>query len=76
MNRIGRRLVLVLSTLGTLLSAVWIALVLWFRDFFPTRLLLLQAVFQVIGGGNTVSVAVLYSVVADVVSEAERSVEA
>ncbi len=50
------------------------ALVLWFRDRFHVRLILAEAAFQVLGGGNTVVVAVLYSVVADIASEENRYV--
>ncbi len=63
-----------LSVTGTILSWAWVMIVLWFGDIFPTRLILLQSVFKVVGGGDTVGVAVIYSIIADVVSEADRLV--
>jgi MFS transporter, PCFT/HCP family, solute carrier family 46 (folate transporter), member 1 len=58
--------------LGTVLTLVWALGVLRFWLEVPVRLIWIAPVFQAIGGGNTVTVAVIYSIVADVESEAYR----
>jgi len=58
--------------LGTLLTLVWVFGVLRFWQVIPVRLIWIAPFLQAIGGGNTVIVAVTYSIVADVELEANR----
>lgn len=46
--------------------------VLWFRDIFPVKLIWLEAVAQLVGGGNPVAMGMLLSIIADVTDEEER----
>ncbi|KAH8881493.1 MFS general substrate transporter [Thozetella sp. PMI_491] len=72
-DKVGRKPILLISTAGWTLSAFWVIIVLWFNNIFSVWWVLASGLFQVVGGGNTVSVAVLYSIVADVASEADRA---
>lgn len=47
-------------------------MILFFWHTMPVRLVLLAPIFLVIGGGYTVIVAVIYSIVADVESDTNR----
>ena len=71
-KRIGRKPIILLSGLGSILSSMWVALVLWFAQQIPIHLILVEAVFKTVGGGSTVAVAVLYSVLSDIASPADR----
>ena len=56
------------------LGVLWTMLVLWFQDVFPVRLLWLESIGQLIGGGNPVVIALLLSMLADATTEEERYV--
>ncbi|POR39544.1 Uncharacterized protein TPAR_00264 [Tolypocladium paradoxum] len=71
--RIGRRPVFALSSLGTLLTLAWNAVVLRFSQRIPLYLILLAPALQVIGGGESVLLAMNYSIAADVVPPATRA---
>jgi PCFT/HCP family folate transporter-like MFS transporter 1/3 len=61
--------------LGTYLDVTWTYLILHFWHTIPAvRLIILAPAFMVIGGGYTVVIAVLYSIAADVESDANRYV--
>ena len=54
------------------LSALWSLFVIWFSEVFPVRLVWLESVGQLIGGGNPVLIALLLSMLADASTEEER----
>lgn len=70
--RKGRKPVLWLSLIGIVISSLWIAAVLALGQSISIYVILVSPVFAVIGGGSTVLVSAIYSVVADVVSETDR----
>lgn len=74
-GRIGRRTGLVLAMLGSLLSIAWVSIVLsrW-GNILSLRYLLVGPMFQVVGGGACVALANIYSIVTDLVPEADRYV--
>lgn len=49
-------------------------IVIWFQEIFPLRLIWLSPFAAIIGGGSTISLSTIYSIVADVASPAERFV--
>ena len=71
-DRIGRKPVFILCTFGVLLDFTWTFSVLAFPHIIPLRLILLAPVLTAVGGGQTVAIAVLYSIAADVESDAHR----
>lgn len=60
-------------SIGMTLGALWTTLVLWFRNVFPVRLVWLEAVGQLIGGGVPAVMALLFSMTTDATNEEERS---
>jgi MFS family permease len=68
----GRKPVLVLSILGTVMSTIWIYVVLYFSNTFPLWTFWFGSAFQLIGGSPMVSVAMIYTMAADVVPVKER----
>lgn len=71
-DRLGRKPILVLSILGSIMKTLWIMVVL--SGTVPVRWFLAAPVFQMVGGGGSVMVAMLYSLAADAISEANRSI--
>lgn len=59
---------------GITMGAAISTMVLWFRSIFPVELIWLEAVPQLIGGGNPVAIGLLLSVIADATNEEERQV--
>jgi hypothetical protein len=55
-----------------MLSQAWILMVCWWWRIFPLRLIWLSPVFQIIGGGGTVIQSVIYAIISDVSTEANR----
>ncbi|KAJ4263465.1 hypothetical protein NW762_006284 [Fusarium torreyae] len=72
-DKYGRRLVLFLSVLGCFLQTFWIMMVLFFPNIFSVWAVLAGSVFFLIGGGSTMAVAMVYTIVADVVPVSERT---
>src|SRR5450432_3348103 len=72
LRRIGRKRVLGLSMIGIILSQVWIITVCWFWRVFPLRLVWAAAMFQVMGGGGTVTQSMVYAITSDISTEANR----
>ena len=68
----GRRFVARLSYCGILLGALWEALILWFADLVPVRLLWCSPIFMFIGGGNGVLLSMIFVMVTDVVESGQR----
>ncbi|KAK0123872.1 hypothetical protein ONS95_008865 [Cadophora gregata] len=72
-DKIGRKPVYMISMIGTALYLVSTMLVIRFWRFLPAHLVIFCSIFQVIGGGTQVLLAVLYSIAADVESSANRA---
>ncbi|KAJ5948335.1 hypothetical protein N7466_001350 [Penicillium verhagenii] len=69
----GRKPVLYLAALGITLSELWTRIVCAWPGIFPLRSVWLSSVWLLIGGGDQTMSFVAINMVADVVSEEERS---
>ncbi|KXJ91389.1 major facilitator superfamily domain-containing protein [Microdochium bolleyi] len=72
-DRIGRRPVFALTLAGLILNSVWVTAVFWFHPILPVRLMLFGSASPLLGGGGAVLIGVLFSMVTDVTTEADRS---
>ncbi|KAI1068097.1 hypothetical protein LB507_004311 [Fusarium sp. FIESC RH6] len=72
-DKYGRRLVLFLAMFGCCLSTCWMLMVLHFPDIFSIWAVLGDSIFFLIGGGGQMAVAMVYTIVADVVPVEERT---
>ena len=61
-----------ISMIGTTLYLVSTMVVIRFWRIIPVHLVIFCSIFQIIGGGTQVVLAVLYSIAADVESSAHR----
>ena len=73
-DRLGRRLVLILFCIGTLLSLVWIVLVCYLNKVLPTQLVWISSIFLLVGGGQRVAKSMLFTIIADSVDQSKRYV--
>lgn len=71
-DRHGRKSTLALSLPGFALNSIFTLVILWFSDIFPLRALWFTALTWLFGGGPVVSFAIIWTMMADVTSEAER----
>lgn len=71
-RRLGRRPVLSLSLAGIGLGATWTAVVLSFPAIFSVRLIWLESLGALVGGGNPVAVGLLLTMLTDASVEEER----
>ncbi|KAJ5648884.1 uncharacterized protein N7484_002607 [Penicillium longicatenatum] len=69
----GRKPVVLLAVLGSLLAEFWTRLVCAWSNVLPLRLVWLSSVWRIFGGGDQTMASVLLNIVADVFSEEERS---
>ncbi|KAK4227516.1 major facilitator superfamily domain-containing protein [Podospora fimiseda] len=69
----GRKPVMLLSLLGIILGQIFTYFVYFFSDVMPLWMTWLNSAFQLIGGGATIMVAMLYTIIADVVPVTERA---
>lgn len=72
-DRYGRTLALTLTFIGLFLEESWNFLVCWFSSFIPLRLVLLASLFEIIGGGPTIIITMIYIIVSDAVSVERRT---
>ncbi|KAL2016178.1 hypothetical protein VTK56DRAFT_4096 [Thermocarpiscus australiensis] len=72
-DRWGRRPVLGLGLLGIVLSVGFQYGVFFFSDVVPLWAMWFSAVFQLIGGGGAIAMAMLYTSIADVVAVDDRA---
>ncbi|KAK3336087.1 major facilitator superfamily domain-containing protein [Cercophora scortea] len=72
-DRWGRQPVLVLGVLGLNLSIVWVYFIFYFFDVFPLWAVWFSSFFLLIGGSGTVLLAMIYTILADVVPVAGRA---
>nr|KMM69188.1 hypothetical protein CPAG_05509 [Coccidioides posadasii RMSCC 3488] len=71
--RFGRKLILLLSVLGVLLSFYWVAFVLTFPSVLPLRAVWFGSIFNFIGGGLGVINAMVMTMITDVVDPDNRT---
>lgn len=57
---------------GLTLGGLWTTSVLWFRAVLPVRLIWLECLGQLIGGGNPILLGLLFSMITDTTNEEER----
>ncbi|KAM0816493.1 putative Major facilitator superfamily (MFS) profile domain-containing protein [Seiridium cardinale] len=72
-DKIGRRKVMILATIGVVLNDTWIRLVYWFPNL-PIRLVWLSGIWQMIGAGAPTLTSIVYAQVADVCPVEQRPV--
>ncbi|KAL6825282.1 major facilitator superfamily domain-containing protein [Trichoderma camerunense] len=72
-DKYGRRLVMFLALFGALLQQAWVTIVLLFPDTFSIWSMLYGSVFYLIGGGGQMVVAMVFTIIADVIPVAERT---
>ncbi|KAF3904137.1 hypothetical protein AA313_de0204041 [Arthrobotrys entomopaga] len=70
--RIGRKPVIVVALLGSLLQIIWVTIVTRFSDIFPLRFVWLGSLF-LLGGGSNIINGLLYTMIIDITAPAERA---
>ncbi|KAL6235308.1 hypothetical protein BDW75DRAFT_143516 [Aspergillus navahoensis] len=73
-DRYGRKKTLCLGIPGFILNCVIMFVVMWFDDVFPLRATWASCLTFVFGGGPVVTIAVIFTMMADVTTEEERAV--
>ncbi|KAF3026478.1 hypothetical protein E8E14_012970 [Neopestalotiopsis sp. 37M] len=73
-DRIGRRPVWSLSLVGMILMILWQMAVVYFSSALSIRLYWLAPLGLLVGGGNAVTNATLYGLLADVLPESDRAI--
>jgi len=71
-DRRGRKSTLILGVPGFTLNSIITIAVLWFSDVLPLRAVWLSSLAWLIGGGPVVAFAIIWTMMADVTTEAER----
>ncbi|KAK0715061.1 major facilitator superfamily domain-containing protein [Lasiosphaeris hirsuta] len=72
-DRYGRTPILGLSIMGVFLNLLFSSLICVLPDTFPLRLVWLSSAAFFVGGGPTVYMAMMYTIVADISNEAQKS---
>ncbi|KAJ5102518.1 hypothetical protein N7532_003047 [Penicillium argentinense] len=72
-DRRGRKSTLALGIPGFAVNSMISLAVMWFSDIFPLRAIWLSSLGWLIGGGPVVSFAIIWTMMADVTTEAERA---
>ncbi|KAI9376064.1 major facilitator superfamily domain-containing protein [Aspergillus egyptiacus] len=72
-DRYGRKKTLCFGIPGLILNCLIMFSVMWFSDIFPLRAVWVSCVTFVFGGGPVVTVAIIYTMMADVTKEEERA---
>ncbi|KAL5051391.1 hypothetical protein BDW71DRAFT_170919 [Aspergillus fruticulosus] len=73
-DQYGRKKTLCLGIPGFILNCVIMFVVMWFDDVFPLRATWASCLTFVFGGGPVVTIAVIFTMMADVTTEEERAV--
>ncbi|KAL4885709.1 major facilitator superfamily domain-containing protein [Aspergillus karnatakaensis] len=73
-DRYGRRLSIRLTIPGFVLNGLITNCVLWFNNIFPVRGIWLASCSWIIGGGPTVAMAVIWTMLADLTTDSNRAV--
>ncbi|KAB2571672.1 Solute carrier family 46 member 3, partial [Lasiodiplodia theobromae] len=69
----GRKPILLLGMTGQILTYLWVILICYFHEVFPTRLVWASAIFQLMGGGHRNISALMNTVIVDVAPEYART---
>ncbi|KAL4783504.1 major facilitator superfamily domain-containing protein [Aspergillus varians] len=72
-DRYGRRRAIRLTVPGFLLNALITNSVLWFSDTFPLRAIWLASFSWIIGGGPTVALVIIWTMLADLSTDSKRA---
>ncbi|KAJ5613356.1 Major facilitator superfamily domain general substrate transporter [Penicillium lagena] len=72
-DRRGRKPTLCLAIPGFAIHTIIILTVTWFSDIFPLRAVWLSCLAWLVGGGPVVAFAIIWTMMADVTTESERS---
>ncbi|PYI15328.1 putative MFS transporter [Aspergillus violaceofuscus CBS 115571] len=72
-DRYGRRRAIRLTVPGFLLNAIITNSVLWFSGIFPLRAIWFAALSWIIGGGPAVALVVIWAMLADLATDAQRA---
>ncbi|KAL4807363.1 MFS general substrate transporter [Aspergillus unguis] len=73
-DRHGRRLSIRLTIPGFVLNGLITTSVLWFNGVFPLRAIWLASFSWIIGGGPTVALALIWTMLADLTADSDRAV--
>ncbi|KAL4991628.1 putative MFS transporter [Aspergillus falconensis] len=73
-DRHGRRLSIRLTVPGFVLNGLITNSVLWFNGIFPLRGIWLASFSWIIGGGPTVALAIIWTMLADLTADSDRAV--
>ncbi|GJD03580.1 major facilitator superfamily transporter [Colletotrichum higginsianum] len=74
-DRVGRKMVFSLAVLGMMLDQLWFLLVCAFPWIFPLNAMWFGSSLQVIGGGNLVVSAVIFSMLTDITTSENRLIK-
>lgn len=72
-DRLGRRPVAAIALVGLAIGVFWIMTILWFSNIFPVIMITTGSLWRFLGGGNAVLVAILLSMISDVIPEDKRA---
>ncbi|KAF3018093.1 hypothetical protein E8E14_005076 [Neopestalotiopsis sp. 37M] len=72
-DRLGRRPVAAIALLGLAMSILWIMAILYFGQTFTVALAATASLWRFVGGGSAVLVAILLSMISDVIPEEKRA---
>ncbi|KAL2863440.1 putative MFS transporter [Aspergillus lucknowensis] len=72
-DRFGRKWALCFGIPGFILNCIIMFIVMWFSDIFPLRAVWASCLTFVFGGGPVVTLAIIYTMMADVTTEEERA---
>jgi hypothetical protein len=72
-DRYGRKPMICLSIPGFLSNMVFTAVILGFSNIFPLRMIWLSSITWIFGGGAIVAGALVWTMMADVTTESQRS---
>ena len=71
-DRYGRKVTLIVSMVGILLTQLFYLLVCWRSDVFPVRLTWASSIFTLISGGPVILNGIVFAMLSDVSPDAYR----
>ncbi|MCJ1400764.1 hypothetical protein MMC11_003972 [Xylographa trunciseda] len=72
-DKYGRKWLLVVNVIQMQLRSCWIYLILYFPNFFPIKLIWLEAALGIFGGGSMVATALIFVIVSDVTPSSQTA---
>lgn len=72
-DQYGRKPILSLALVGVVLRAVWMQFVMWHWQAFDVRYTWLSTIGLVVGGGSGVLTTLLFTIIADIIPQADRA---